>query len=157
MTNMSRYVILRHEMPPGHERRSHWDLMLEDTGVLRTWALEMAPDVNWPQEALALADHRLAYLEFEGPHTGARGSVARWDEGAFATLEESDAQWAVELKGKRLRGRATLIRLPSRPADPAIQRWAFSFWPEGAEATGLKPGSHLGEPSELPRVVRPAT
>jgi hypothetical protein len=154
---MPRYVILRHEVPTGFERPSHWDLMLEAAGALRTWALELAPDADSPQQALALADHRLAYLEIEGPLGGARGCVARWDEGSFTTFDENDSQWVVELAGKRLRGRATLTRLPDHEAVRDRQRWVFSFCPAGADATGLKPGSQVGERSELPRVVRPST
>jgi hypothetical protein len=154
---MPRFVILRHDVPAGYERPSHWDFMLEVDGVLRTWALPGLPGAASPIEAEALADHRLDYLQIEGPISGSRGFVARWDEGVFATLDASDTQWVVELAGNRLRGRATLTKVAESEAAGGGQRWRFSFSPEGAEATGLKPGSHVGEPSELPRVVRPAT
>jgi hypothetical protein len=153
---MPRYVILRHEMPAG-ERPSHWDFMLEDRGALRTWALPASPDMVGPMEAEALADHRLAYLGIEGPISGGRGSVRRWDEGVFSLIEKSAVRWELDLNGKRLRGRATLDALPEGETAESAQRWRFSFSSEGANATGLKPGSQVGDPSELPRVVRPAT
>src|SRR5580700_7757806 len=102
---MPRYVILRHEMPAGRERLSHWDFMLEADGALRTWALPAPPDTAGPIEAEALADHRLAYLEIEGPVSGGRGSVTRWDEGVYRLIEQTALRWEVELNGKRLRGR----------------------------------------------------
>jgi hypothetical protein len=153
---MPRYVILRHEMPAGGARLSHWDFMLEVEGALRTWALPNPPDTALPLEAEALADHRLAYLQIEGPISGGRGSVTRWDEGVFRLVHQDATEWEVELTGGKLRGRATLTRL-SVGESARTQRWRFSFSPEGAKATGLKPGSHVGEPSELPREVWPAT
>ncbi|HUY36108.1 MAG TPA: DNA polymerase ligase N-terminal domain-containing protein [Pirellulales bacterium] len=159
---MPRYVILRHEMPAGCERASHWDFMLEADGALRTWALPAPPDSTSPIEAEALPDHRLAYLHIEGPISsaggaGSRGTVARWDEGIYRLIRRSAGEWEIELTGKRSRGRATLTRLSQGETAAGAQRWRFSFSPEGAKATGLKPGSQVGEPSELPRVVRPAT
>src|SRR5882724_3306447 len=68
---MPRFVILRHETPPGFARPAHWDFMLECGGVLRTWEM---------------ADHRLAYLEYEGEVPGGRGTVSRWDEGRYEIL-----------------------------------------------------------------------
>jgi hypothetical protein len=141
---MPRYVILRHEVPDGYERPSHWDFMFEDDGALRTWTLLVEPGGDSPIEVEALADHRLAYLEIEGP-IGARGSVSRWDEGTFATLVQDDGHWIIELAGRRLCGRVALTRLEPCESTGANQRWTFSFSPAGAEATGLKPGSQVGE------------
>ena len=154
---MPRYVILRHEMPDGCERPSHWDFMLEAEGALRTWALPAPPGTGGPMEVDALTDHRLTYLEIEGPISGGRGSVARWDEGGFTLVERSAVLWEIDLCGKRLRGRATLVALPEAETAGCSQRWRFSFSSDGANATGLKPGSQVGDASELPRVVRPAT
>jgi hypothetical protein len=59
---MARFVILRHEFPPDHARQSHWDVMFETDGILRTWAIRQPPDESRPQPADALSDHRLEYL-----------------------------------------------------------------------------------------------
>ena len=67
---MPRFVILRHELPDPRRRGVHWDFMLEHAGVLRTWALAEEPAPNKPISAEALADHRLAYLNYEGPVSG---------------------------------------------------------------------------------------
>ena len=57
--------------------------MLEQDGVLRTWALAEEPAAQAEIAAEALGDHRLDYLEYEGPVSGDRGSVSRWDEGEY--------------------------------------------------------------------------
>ena len=86
---MPRFVLLRHDCPPDYERPSHWDLMLESDGVLRTWRLAALPQTPPDSmEAEELADHRLAYLEYEGPVGGERGTVSRVDAGTFETLAE---------------------------------------------------------------------
>jgi len=76
---MSRYVILTHDHP-----FPHWDLMLEDGGTLRTWRLLSEPGAGRVVPAERLGDHRLAYLDYEGPVSGGRGVVARWDHGTYA-------------------------------------------------------------------------
>jgi hypothetical protein len=97
-------------MPPRAERTSHWDLMLEADSVLRTWALEIEPDKIDEQPALRLADHRLAYLQYEGEISGGRGAVIRWDSGNYETAEESDGRMLVDVRGQRLAGRIELTR-----------------------------------------------
>jgi hypothetical protein len=101
---MPRFVILQHDSPRG----AHFDLMLEAGKALKTWALPQPPqqDVEMPCEALA--DHRLAYLDYEGPISGGRGSVTCYDRGTYTLDSQNDAQWVVDLVGVRLRGRATL-------------------------------------------------
>ncbi len=74
---MPRFVILCHE----NHRGAHFDFMLESGDVLKTWALPQPPASGVEIECEALADHRLAYLDYEGPVSGGRGSVARWDRG----------------------------------------------------------------------------
>src|SRR4051794_23553598 len=64
--SMPRFVLLRHETPAGSERPTHFDLMLEHNGVLRTWALSGLPAAGEPLLAEQLPDHRLAYLDYEG-------------------------------------------------------------------------------------------
>ncbi len=90
---MPRYVILLHEIPPGHKvaggRGTHWDLMLEQNGVLRTWALADEPRGELTTQAEQLPDHRLAYLDYEGPVSGNRGNVSQWDAGEYEVLAES--------------------------------------------------------------------
>jgi DNA polymerase Ligase (LigD) len=107
---MPRYVILLHEIPPQRARATHWDLMLEWDGVLRTWALPREPMTGLDCEAEQLPDHRTEYLDYEGPLSDDRGSVVRWDEGHYHLERESGNELTVLLKGRRLEGRMTLDR-----------------------------------------------
>lgn len=101
---MPRYVILTHDHP-----FLHWDFMLEVGGVLRTWRLVQPPEPGVVVAAELLADHRLAYLDYEGPVSGNRGTVTRWDAGTYEGREEADG-WALHLEGGRLRGAARLVQ-----------------------------------------------
>jgi predicted heme/steroid binding protein len=118
---MSRFVVLEHESPRGR----HWDFMLEMGGVLATWALAQPPDSTGVMTVEALPDHRPAYLDYEGPISGGRGSVTRWDQGTYQRMHQSDAELAVRLEGGKLTGRAMLTRLPGEAG-----RWQFSFLPD---------------------------
>lgn len=121
---MPRFVILRHEPPVGSRRPPHWDLMLESGDVLRTWALAESPAAGQPIAAEALADHRTAYLDYEGPVSGDRGAVHRWDAGTFQWESNTACEIAVLLQGERLFGQARLTRVAERSPS-----WQFVFQP----------------------------
>jgi len=121
---MSQFVILRHDSPQG----VHFDFMLEFGGVLKTWALPEPPDPGVEMECEALADHRLAYLDYEGPVSGGRGLVTRWDRGAYTVGRQNDAEWVVELAGEKLAGQASLSRFIGDPT-----RWTFCFTQKSQE------------------------
>ena len=101
---MPRFVILRHDSPRG----VHYDLMVEVGDVLKTWAMPQPPKAAVEMTCDALPDHRLAYLDYEGPIAGERGSVTRWDRGTCRIIEQSDTQWVVEFHGEKLVGPVTL-------------------------------------------------
>jgi hypothetical protein len=110
-------------MPPSSDRPSHWDLMLEQGQVLRTWALAEPPEPGKVISAQQLADHRLAYLEREGEISGGRGHVERWDRGEYQRLADSHAQcWILDLRGQRVTGVAVLRQL-----DEGDQCWTFEL------------------------------
>jgi hypothetical protein len=111
---MPRFVLLYHECPPGYEKPSHWDFMLEAGVVLWTWELRELP-AAWqsvlPQlksspntivSARRLADHRLAYLDYEGPLTNDRGSVTRQMSGDYQLLESTAQRIVVRLTAEKL-------------------------------------------------------
>ncbi len=114
---MPRYVILRHETPQG----VHFDFMLEAGDMLKTWSLGEPPRPGVEIECQALPDHRLAYLDYEGPVSGGRGSVTRWDHGTYVLERQSEAEWAIELAGERLAGKATLCRDPANSTRWRVQ------------------------------------
>lgn len=100
---------MEHVFPEGHARATHWDLMIEDGAALATWALERAPDEGRSVGAERLADHRRSYLDYEGPVSGDRGHVTRWDAGACTVHEREAGRWVVELVGEKLDGMMTIV------------------------------------------------
>ncbi len=132
---MPRFVLLRHEFPAGDARASHWDLMLEHEGRLRTWALASLPE-SWrgvlggpaastggcgggrdgtssfgpDVQAQRLPDHRLTYLHYEGPVSRGRGHVKQCDTGTYELLSEEPSHLDVNICGSRLTGRISLRR-----------------------------------------------
>jgi hypothetical protein len=115
---MPRFAILRHDGPQG----SHWDLLLETGGVLRAWSLPQPPQPGVEMTAEALPDHRLIYLEYEGPISGGRGTVTAWDRGDYRWVRQDDAQLVIQLSGQKLAGRAVLRLLPGQ-----ARQWQFSL------------------------------
>jgi hypothetical protein len=103
---MPRFVILEHDHP-----YLHWDLMLEVGDRLRTWRLAQPPEQDKTISATFLADHRRLYLDYEGPLSGDRGRVVRWDAGSFAWETEERDAIEVILEGRRACGRARLARV----------------------------------------------
>ncbi len=119
---MPRFVILRHDPGQNSTHSQHWDFMLEQGEVLRTWALAVEPKVDATIEARPLPDHRLAYLDLEGEISGGRGTVTRWDRGTYEVVAESESSLVVQLAGARLRGRAALIR-----GETTADSWQFQL------------------------------
>jgi len=126
---MPRFVLLRHHCPAGSHKASHWDFMLEWGGVLRTWELQVLPNpwrialrdvmptsvgststepVAKVVDACRLTDHRLAYLDYQGPLSRNRGSVSRCDVGTYTLASETSDRLEIALAGNRLQGRARL-------------------------------------------------
>src|SRR6267143_5048940 len=101
--------------------RLHWDLRLEMDGVLKSWAVPKGPSANPADKRLAVKveDHPLEYGDFEGiipeGNYGA-GTVIVWDRGLWVPLEDvregfEKGKLLFELRGYKLRGRWTLIKL----------------------------------------------
>ncbi len=100
---MPRYVILEHDWPT-----PHWDVLLEAGAVLRAWRVMDEPRCGVALPAASNFNHRLLYLDYEGPLTGNRGSVTRWDAGTFDWIADSGGHVVIDLCGSRLRGRLEL-------------------------------------------------
>lgn len=113
---MPRFVVLEHDHPT-----PHWDLMLQQGEVLRTWRLASPPAPGEPIPATASFDHRLLYLDYEGPVSGNRGTVRRWEAGTYTgELKEVPVGGEVRLHlcGGHLQGPAQLQRTGE-------QEWVF--------------------------------
>jgi hypothetical protein len=103
---MPRFVILEHDHP-----RLHWDLMLEHGDVLRTWRLAESPRADGADvPAEPSFDHRPLYLDYEGPVSGDRGTVRRWDHGTYTVVEDNGDSLTIQFVGERLRGLLVLRR-----------------------------------------------
>lgn len=116
---MPRFAILIHDHP-----FVHWDLLVEQGEVLRSWRLLESP-ARWVLattdsatthavlSAESIPDHRLMYLDYEGPVSRERGSVVHWDGGSCEWLELNEKTARVRLFGSRLCGNLTLILNPN--------------------------------------------
>ena len=113
---MPRFVILEHDHPV-----LHWDLMLEAGEVLQTWRLAAPPLAAQPIAAMAVQDHRRLYLDYEGPVSGNRGTVRRWDHGVFTeNADSSPPQRALLMQGARVCGTVHLVQIDG-------PQWRFEF------------------------------
>jgi hypothetical protein len=89
--------------------------MLEADESLLTWELRELP-AAWggtgldSVSATRLPDHRLAYLDFEGPVSGDRGSVRRVVAGKFEMLEQNEQRIRATLDSSTIRGAIELTR-----------------------------------------------
>lgn len=120
-----RFVVQHHELSAG----GHWDLMLEGDAALATWQLAEPPNVaaGSPVSARRIGDHRKAYLDYEGPVSGGRGTVRIADAGRCEVMEAGSQVWRFRLDGRILRGTFELVRqgpdpqawVLRRPAPPA--------------------------------------
>ncbi len=117
---MPRFVVLQHETPS----QRHWDFMLEGQTGLATWSLAQPPDAAPTIPAHELPEHRLAYLEYEGPISDNRGSVTRWDHGSYQLRQYDRDEIAAVVAGEKLIGEVTLKRSAENP-----ELWAFAFTP----------------------------
>lgn len=107
----SRYVILHHCLPDGS---CHWDLCLEQGHTLATWQLAAHPARLASGEiaeitARRIADHRLAYLDYQGPISGGRGHVTRVDRGSCQTDSQRSDRWRVRFRGSVMIGNYEIV------------------------------------------------
>ena len=107
---MPRFVVLEHDWPT-----RHWDFLLEAGDVLRAWRLLAEPGAGTVL-AEPNADHRLLYLDFEGPLSGGRGRVWRWDAGTFDWVADEPDRVVVHLRGAKLAGDFAIDKNQFRPA-----------------------------------------
>lgn len=117
------YVIQRH-----NASHLHYDLRLEEEGVLKSWAIPKLPpeEAGIRRLAVQTEDHPLGYEDFEGiipeGEYGA-GKVETWDRGDYLPLEADPAKRIIEIKGKKLKGKYALIKL--KPKNSEDKNWLF--------------------------------
>lgn len=113
----SSFVIHKHDAS-----RLHYDLRLEEDGVLCSWALPKGPSLEPGEKHLAVQveDHPLDYGDFEGviPEGYGAGTVMIWDRGEWRVNgKHDDGQIDFELDGDKLKGAWTLKRMRGRSGD----------------------------------------
>jgi hypothetical protein len=126
---MPRFVILEHDWPT-----RHWDLLLEAGDVLKAWRLLAEPALGKTIPAERNADHRLMYLDYEGPVSGDRGSVRRWAEGQYDMIRNWPDELVVDVFADYLCGRFTLSRVEN-------DRWSFRWWSPSVSGGNPRLGS----------------
>lgn len=105
--------------------RHHYDLRLEFSGVLLSWAVPEGPTycASVCREAIEMPDHKRENIAFEGvipTHMHGAGPVMLWDIGIWKPLP---GHWNIEkslrqgclrftLDGKKLKGNWMLLRRP---------------------------------------------
>ena len=125
---MPRFALLEHTGAPDDPAGLHYDLLLEQGPVCRTWRLAGIPESGGTDVvAIELPPHRLAWLDHvAGEVSGGRGFARRIDAGTYepAALPASEASpplvVQVALRGGRLSGRLVL----SATADHWLARLA---------------------------------
>lgn len=113
-----RYVIQKHRAST-----LHYDLRLEDEGVLKSWAVPKGPSLDPSQKRLAMEveDHPLEYGDFEGSIPAGEygaGKVIVWDRGTFEPRGDGEsfgemlARGAAKIliSGEKLTGGFALVR-----------------------------------------------
>lgn len=99
-----RFVVLEHDW-----HGVHYDLMLEQDGVLKTWRLS-EPLGEQVQDAAELPDHRVTYLDYEGPVSGGRGTVKRVARGTFERIAQAEGREFLTLRSDTLQGTLHLVK-----------------------------------------------
>ncbi len=107
--------------------RLHYDLRLELEGTMKSWAVPKGPSFDPADKRMAVhvEDHPLAYNSFEGtipPRQYGAGKVIIWDKGVWLPLENPregyrQGKLKFELRGHKLHGRWTLVRMKGRDSD----------------------------------------
>jgi bifunctional non-homologous end joining protein LigD len=107
--------------------RLHYDFRLELEGTMKSWAVPKGPSFDPADKRMAMPteDHPISYNTFEGTipsgNYGA-GKVIVWDKGIWVALEDPhkgyrDGKLKFELRGHKLHGRWTLVRMKGRGDD----------------------------------------
>jgi len=120
--------------------------MLEAEGRLQTWALSEVP-IGWNGLAVdrklvgmsntvpaeRLADHRLDYLNYEGPLSGDRGSVLRLESGSYCV---GAIPALFNVRGQVLHGEIEIIS-----ASHGESHWELTYRPASTAVSIVSPST----------------
>ncbi len=135
---MPQFALLSHEFPSPQRGVNHLDLMLEIGPVLWTWRLAEPLQALGKVIAPRIPDHRLAYLDYEGPISNDRGSVHRIDRGPLQILNMTPGNLEVRLDGATFRGTLLLAKQSAGIQSPAevddeqltVGLWSLEWIPQ---------------------------
>jgi bifunctional non-homologous end joining protein LigD len=139
--------------------RLHYDLRLELDGSMKSWAVPKGPSFDPADKRMAVQveDHPISYNSFEGiipPKQYGAGKVIIWDKGVWVPLEDPhkgyrDGKLKFELRGHKLRGHWTLVRMKSR-ADGRQEPWLLIK----EKDSYARPASEFSAVDEMPDSVK---
>lgn len=145
-SNRRRFVVQEH-----HASKLHFDFRLEVGGVLKSWSVPRGPSLDPSEKRLAVEteEHPVEYLKFEGlipaGEYGA-GEHMKWDGGTYETLGEGTAAEQLAagrldfaLKGEKLRGAFTLLKMKRREGEWLLFKRSDEFAEAGWELRLRKP------------------
>lgn len=136
-TDLRRTVQLLHELPDG-TNHVDWMIACDQAGreSLISFRLPTRIDELKPGQRMAaerIADHRPAYLDYEGPVSGERGSVRRLAWGTVVSEHRQGSSWDFEI---RWQDRPDGVLIPQRlrlaPLEDGATAWEVVC--EAAEA-----------------------
>lgn len=104
-TNSLRFALLNHDHPT-----PHCDILLQEGGRLLSWSGEPGCHCRTGRSVVQRPDHRLLYLDYEGPVSGNRGHVTRIDAGRLTWIVCMPDRVRVRLSGEQYQGILELNR-----------------------------------------------
>jgi hypothetical protein len=104
-TGRGRFVFLSHDYPA-----PHCDILLEEGARLLSWSAKPGCHCRTGEAVVQRPDHRLFYLDYEGPVSDNRGHVARIDGGYLTWIVCTPDYICVDLLGEHHRGKFSLTR-----------------------------------------------
>ena len=116
--DQKKFVIQEHTTPDN----IHWDLMLEQSGRLRTFRLDTPPGelLTQPAQAVKIADHPLKFLTYQGPVNKGAGNVRIVESGTYIAASTSAERIELNIDGHILKGNFLLDRIESK-------QWEFGI------------------------------
>lgn len=111
VADIRRFVIQQHDAT-----RLHWDLRIEDDGVLRSWALPRGVPWNPKENRLAVhtEDHSIDFLDHVGDDFDGEfgtGRSTQWDTGVCEVHKMEEHKVVVSLHGNRVSGKYSLFSM----------------------------------------------
>ena len=122
---LSKKIFVIHEH---YAKNLHWDLRLEMSGVLKSWAVPKSPPLTKKEKRLAIMveDHPLSYATFHGVipegNYGA-GTVKIWDKGTYDIKHKDEKMIEIIFHGKKLKGNYVLVK--TKYGNKPEKSWLF--------------------------------